>query len=117
MDRNKERIGSTTKEEDWIRKYRAALEMQSPKQSLVKAVVATFSEVAEILRFGMRSMLTIRTRISPNPAASKPPTKVESVRALTMPDRRLRRVESTVTKQLVARKRTSRQRGSGAKAS
>jgi hypothetical protein len=65
-----ETIGSTEKEQEWIRKYRAALDVGSRKGSNLKAVGATFGKVAKILILAIRSVLTKRAG-TPIPSAAQ----------------------------------------------
>ena len=83
-----ETIGSTEKEQEWIRKYRAALDVASRKGSNLKAVGATFGKVAKILSLALHSVLTKRTG-TPIPVASAHATKMVLVPTSTTPDRRL----------------------------
>jgi hypothetical protein len=82
-----ETIGSTEEEQDWIQKYRTALEARSRTESRRKAVCATFSKVAGILSFGMRSILKKRASTSPNAVVSKQLTKAGLVPTPTILDR------------------------------
>jgi hypothetical protein len=111
-----ERVGSTENEQDWIQKYRDTLNVTSGTESRIKAVSATFSKVAGILGFTIRSILKKRVSTPPNAAVSKQPTKAGLVQTPTMPDRRLHSVQNIVVKQN-ARKRRSLQRRSEEKAS
>jgi hypothetical protein len=92
-----ETIGSIEKEQEWIRKYRAALDVPSRKGSKLKAVGATFGKVARILILALRSALTKRasTQI---PVASSQATKIVLVPTSTMPVRRLQDRQSPVVK-------------------
>jgi hypothetical protein len=112
-----ERFGSTEKEQDWIQKYRAALDVTSRTESRMKAVHSTFSKVAGIISFGMRSILKKRARTPPNAAVSKQPAKPGRVPTPTMPDQRVHSVQSSVVKESAARKHPSLQRRSQGKAS
>jgi hypothetical protein len=91
-----ETIGSIEKEQEWIRKYRAALDVPSRKGSKLKAVGATFGKVAKILNLALRSVLTKRAS-TPIPVASAQATKV-LVPTSTTPDRRLQDRQSPVVK-------------------
>jgi hypothetical protein len=101
-----ETIGSAEKEQEWIRKYRAALDVPSRKGSRLKAVRATFGKVARILIRAMRSLLMKRTS-TPTAAASAQATKVLLVSSPTKPDRRPHGVQSPVVNSVVARKHPS----------
>ncbi len=90
-----ETIGSTEKEQEWIRKYRAALDVASRKGSNLKAVRATFGKVAKILILAIRSVLTKRAS-TPIPAAAQATKMV--VPTSTTPDRRLQGRPSPVVK-------------------
>ena len=92
-----ETIGSIEKEQEWIRKYRAALDVPSRKGSKLKAVGATFGKVAKILNLALRSVLTKRAS-TPIPAASAQATKMILVPTSTTPDRRLQDRQSPVVK-------------------
>jgi hypothetical protein len=92
-----ETIGSTEKEQEWIRKYRAALDLPSRKGSKLKAVGATFGKVAKILNLALRSVLTKRAG-TPTPVASAQATKMVLVPTSTTPDRRLQGRHSPVVK-------------------
>jgi hypothetical protein len=110
-------VSTAEKDQEWIQKYRAALDLPSGTESRMKSVYATFRKVAGILSVGMRSILKRRAIVPSNAAVSKQPTKAEVVQTPTMPDRRLRGVHRTVAKQSAARKRRSPRRQSGEKAS
>jgi hypothetical protein len=112
-----DRIGSTEKEQDWIQKYRAALDVESGKESLIKAVSATFTKIVGILSFGMRFILRKRAGAPPNATGSKQSTKAALAQTPTMPDRRRNRVQRTVVKQSDAGKHPSLQRRSEKKVS
>jgi hypothetical protein len=92
-----ETIGSTKKEQEWIRKYRAALDVPSRKGSRLKAVGATFGKVAKILILALRSALTKRAS-TPIPVASAQATKMVLVPTSTTPDRRLQNRQSPLVK-------------------
>ena len=111
-----ERVGSTEKEQDWIQKYRAALDVTSATESRMKSMCATFGKVAGILSYAMRSILKKRAGTPPSARASKPPNKAGLVQAPTFPDRKLHSVQ-TVVKQSAARKHPSLRRQRGEKAS
>ena len=91
-----ETIGSIDKEQEWIRKYRASLDVPSRKGSKLKAVGATFGKVAKILNLALRSVLTKRAS-PPIPAAAQA-TKMILVPTSTTPDRRLPDRQSPVVK-------------------
>jgi hypothetical protein len=90
-----ETIGSTETEQEWIRKYRAALDVASRKGSNLKAVRASFGKVAKILILAIRSVLTKRAS-PPIPAAAQATKMV--VPTSTTPDRRLQGRPSPVVK-------------------
>ena len=92
-----ETIGSIDKEQEWIRKYRAALDVPSRKGSKLKAVGATFGKVAKILNLALRSVLTKRAS-TPIPAASAQASKMVLVPTSTTRDRRLQDRQSPVVK-------------------
>jgi len=92
-----ETIGSIDKEQEWIRKYRAALDVPSRKGSKLKAVGATFGKVAKILNLALRSVLTKRAS-TPIPVASAQETKMVLVPTSTTPDRRLQGRQNPVVK-------------------
>jgi hypothetical protein len=92
-----ETIGSIDKEQEWIRKYRASLDVPSRKGSKLKAVGATFGKVAKILNLALRSVLTKRAS-TPIPVASAQATKMILVPTSTTPDRRLQDRQSPVVK-------------------
>ena len=83
-----ETICSSQQEQEWIRKYRAALDVPSRKRSKLKAVAATFGKVAKILNLALRSVLTKRAS-TPIPVASAQASKMVLVPTSTTPDRRL----------------------------
>jgi hypothetical protein len=92
-----ETIGSSEQEQEWIRKYRAALDVPSRKGWSLKAVGATFGKVAKILILALRSALTKRAS-TPIPVASAPATKMVLVPTSTTPDQRLQDRQSPVVK-------------------
>jgi len=92
-----ETIGSIDKEQEWIRKYRAALDVPARKGSMLKAVGATFGKVAKILNLALRSVLTKRAS-TPIPVASAQETKMVLVPTSTTPDRRLQGRQNPVVK-------------------
>jgi hypothetical protein len=112
-----EKVSSTEREQDWIQKYRAALDLPSGTESLVKAVCAPFRRVAGILRFGMHSILKKRAGTPQSAGVSKQPAEEGLVQTPTMPDRKPQSAQSNVVNQSAARKHPSRQRRSGEKAS
>jgi hypothetical protein len=73
------------KEQEWILKYRAALDAPSQKKSNLKALGATFVKVSKTLTVGIRSVLTKRAS-TPSPEVSTEATKLILVPTLTMPD-------------------------------
>jgi hypothetical protein len=92
-----ETIGSTEQEQEWIRKYRAALDVASRKGSSLKAVGVTFGKVAKILILAIRSVLTKRAS-TPIPAGAAQATKMVPLPTSTTPDRRLQGGQSLVVK-------------------
>jgi hypothetical protein len=90
-----ETIGSTETEQEWIRKYRAALDVASRKGSNLKAVGATFGKVAKILTLAARSVLTKRAS-TPIPAVAAQAAKMVLLPTSTTPDRRLQGRQSPV---------------------
>jgi hypothetical protein len=112
-----ETISSTNNEQDWIQKYRAALDMPSGSESRMKALRATFSKVAGILSSGIRSILKTQAIAPPVSPAPKQPTKAGLVQTPTMADLKPRVVHRTAVKQSTARKRPSPQRRRRDKAS
>ena len=54
---NIERISSTEKEQEWIQKYRAALDISSGDESRTNPVSAAVRRVAETLRVSMQTVL------------------------------------------------------------
>ncbi|HSY98036.1 MAG TPA: hypothetical protein VK788_00955 [Terriglobales bacterium] len=92
-----ETICSSQQEQEWIRKYRAALDVPSRKRSKLKAVAATFGKVAKILNLALRSVLTKRAS-TPIPVASAQATKMVLVPTSTTRDRRLQDRQSPVVK-------------------
>jgi|SRR5579863_466004 len=91
-----ETIGSSETEQEWIRKYRAALDLPSRKSRL-KAVGATFDRLAKILILGIRSALTKQAGTLV-PVATAQATKMMLVPASTMPDQAVRGSQSLVVK-------------------
>jgi hypothetical protein len=91
-----ETVGSTEKEQEWIRKYRAALDLPSRKSRL-KAVGATFGKVAKNLILGIRSVLPKRAS-TPVPVVSAQATKMILVPTSTMSDRGAQGRQSIVVK-------------------
>lgn len=87
------------KEQEWIRKYRAALDTPSRKTSKLKALGASFGKVTKILAFRIRSVLTKRAN-TPNPATSAQATKVILLPSSTMPDRAVEGTQSLVVKSI-----------------
>jgi len=92
-----ETIGSSQQEQEWIRKYRAALDVPSRNGSKLKAVSATFGKVAKILILALRSVLTKRAS-TPIPVASAQATKMVLVPTSMTPDRRLQDRQSPIVK-------------------
>jgi hypothetical protein len=92
-----ETIGSTEKEQEWIRKYRTAHDVASRKGSNLKAVGATFGKVAKILILAVRSVLTKRAS-TPIPAVAAPTAEMVLLPTSTTPDRRLQGRQSPVVK-------------------
>jgi hypothetical protein len=109
-----ENVGSFEHEQEWIQKYRAALDVASGTESRMKAVHAVFKKVARIISLGMRSIL--EKRATPAKAAvCKQSAKVEIVPTTMLA--RKRKVQSAVVKQRPARSQPSLQRRSRGKAS
>jgi hypothetical protein len=92
-----ETIGSIEKEQEWIRKYRAALDVPSRKGSKLKAVGATFGKVAKILNLALRTVLTKRAS-TPIPVASALANTMVLVPTSTTPDQRLHGRQSPAVK-------------------
>jgi hypothetical protein len=92
-----ETIGSIEKEQEWIRKYRAALDVPSRKGSKLKAVGGTFGKVAKFVILALRSVLTKRAS-TPIPVASAQTTKMALVSTSTTPDRRPQDRQSPIVK-------------------
>jgi hypothetical protein len=112
----KERIDATQKEQDWIEKYRAALDARLNRKSRMKSMCATFGKVAGILSSAMRSILAKRPVTSPNEAGSKQPTTAGLVPTPIVPDQRLS-AQMPVVEQGAPREQSSPQHQSEAKAS
>ena len=112
-----ETISSTSNEQDWIQKYRAALDMPSGSESRMKALRATFSKVAAILSSGIRSILKTQAIAPPVSPVPKQPTEAGLVQTPMIPDLKPRGVHRTAVKQSAARKRPSPQRRRRDKAS
>jgi hypothetical protein len=91
-----ETIGSTEKEQEWIRKYRAALDLPSRKSRL-KAVGATFGKLAKVLVLAIRSVLAKRAS-TPVPVVSAQATKMILVPISTMSDQSVQGSQSLVVK-------------------
>lgn len=106
-----ETICSSQQEQEWIRKYRAALDVPSRKRSKLKAVAATFGNVAKILNLALRSVLTKRAS-TPIPVASAQATKIVLVPTSTTRDRRLQDRQSPVVKSAAPGKHCSPRCGS-----
>lgn len=92
-----EMIGSIEKEQEWIRKYRAALDVPSRKGSKLKAVGATFGKVAKILVLALRSALPKRAS-TPILVLSAQATKMVLVPTSTTPDQSLQGRQSPIVK-------------------
>jgi hypothetical protein len=95
-----ETIGSIEQEQEWIRKYRAALDVPSRKGSNLKAAGAIFGKVKKILILALRSVLTKPAR--PIPVVSAHATKTVLIPTSTTPHQTLQGRQSPVVKSVVA---------------
>jgi len=101
-----EKVGSVDQEQVWIRKYRAALDLRLCRKSRMKALLATFNKVAEMLSFCMQSILK-KLASARATAVRKEPAKAELAPFSTTPDQRPHRLKSAVVRQRAARKQVS----------
>ena len=90
------RICSSEKEQDWIQKYRAALDISSADESRPNAIRTAFSKAAATLRFGIGSLLQKAVSALRKPVVRMQPTKAEGVPTPTMSELRPLSVRSSV---------------------